>query len=506
MTMLYLGLDIGTSVIKASAFDDAGDLVTTARESVSIVRRHAGWAEQDPLAVWRAVARCVRRVAAANLANEWRAVGVAAQGDGCWLVDEDLRPVAPAALWMDGRAAQLVESWVAEGTDRAYFAATANVPFPGAVPALLRWYEIHEPETLRRARWLLSCADWVVARLTGSVTTDHVNAARSVRDTGHAGWSPTLAASIGLGDWSHLLPPSSPSAGLRGAVTPPAARETSLPVGLPVMAASLDVAATMVGAGAAVPGDAVTILGTTALSAVVSEQPVLTPDMIGFNTAMPWAGWARSMAAMAGTTNADWAAQVLGLRGSGADHRFFDLAESAPPGAGGALFLPFIAPGGERAPFVQPAARAGFFGLDASADRATLARAVIEGVGLAVRHCHAFLPHSSDPVWITGGGARSRMWCQVIADLLRRPVVRADVSEPGALGIVMTAAVALGDRAWQSTTMERRIQRGQTFEPGPAADAYDELYSLYVRVIADHRELWDIRAKTVWPARGQSGG
>ena len=497
---LYLGLDVGTSVVKASAFDASGATIATARERMPVSRSRPGWAEQDPVAVWRAVARCMRRLSTVTPAHEWRAIGVAAQGDGCWFVDGQLRPVGPAAVWLDGRAAPIVESWIADGTDRAYFRETANVPFPGAVPALLRWYELHDLQTLARARWLLSCADWVVACLTGTVTTDPVNASRGVTDTALAGWNCELAAALGLGDWSHLMPPMKPALSVRGAITARAARETSLPIGLLVMAASMDVYATMLGAGVAEPGDALTIIGTTALNTVVVEGPVFEPEMVGFNGPMPSRGWARSMAAMAGTINVDWVANMLGLRGSRPAERLVELAAEAAPGAGGVLFLPFIAPGGERAPFVRPSARAGFVGLDAGSDRAVLARATVEGVALAIRHCHSFLPESCAPLWVTGGGSRSRLWCQVVADMLGRRVVRVDVEEPGTLGMAMSAAVAMGDLPSMSGGIERWVRRGDAFDPVGAGGVYDELYALYVHAIQAHVPLWEERVSTAWPA------
>ena len=447
--------------------------------------------------MWRAAARCIGRVSGATTGHDWRAIGVAAQGDGCWLVDERLRPIVDSPLWLDGRAASVVSGWATDGVDRAYFQATANVPFPGAVPALLRWYELNDRRSLETARWLLCCADWVVACLTGTVTTDPVNASRGVTDTAHPGWSPGLARVLGLSDWSHLLPPVS-SLG-RGNLTARAARATSLPSGLPVMAGTLDAAATMLGAGVAEPGDALTILGTTALNAVVAQGPVFEPEMVGFNTPMPSGGWSRTLAAMAGTTNAGWVAGLLGLRGPSAPERLVSLAAGAPPGAGGILFLPFVAPGGERAPFVRPSARAGFVGLDTGTGRAALARATLEGVALAVRHCRSYLPESRDPLRITGGGSRSRLWCQIIADLLRQRVVRVEVEEPGALGAAMLAAVAIGDLPSLSAGIERWVRRGEGFRPGGAADAYDELYQLYVHAIEAHLPLWDERDRTVWP-------
>jgi len=160
--------------------------------------------------------------------------------------------------------------------------------------------------------------------------------------------------------------------------------------------------------------------------------------------------------------------------------RLTDLANAAPPGARGVLYLPFIAEGGERAPFVQPAARAGFIGLTSSVDRPVLARAVMEGVALAIRHCHSFLPSAEGTTRLTGGGARSRLWCQMVTDLLGRPVVRIEIDEPGALGVAMAAATELGDLPSLPEAIDRWVGRGETFEPGPSAATYEALYGVYV--------------------------
>jgi sugar (pentulose or hexulose) kinase len=331
------------------------------------------------------------------------------------------------------------------------------------------------------------------------VVSDPVNRARGVTDAGLPGWSHSLAAALGIADWSRLYPPVSASIGPRGTITEGAARQTGLPVGLPIMAAMLDAAASLLGAGIAQPGDALTVLGTTALSAVVAEGPVWEPEMIGFNWPMPTRGWARNLASMAGTTNADWAARLLGFRGRGGAARLAALAEGAPAGAGGCVFLPFTAPGGERAPFVKPSACAGFVGLNAETSRAILARSVLEGVALAIRHCYASLPPAKAPVRITGGGSRSRAWCQIIADTLGREVIRVDVEEPGATGVAMAAAAAIGDITSVATAAEDWVRLGERYRPTEAARIYDALYRLYTHAIDSQSKLWDERATTSWP-------
>ncbi|HYF92416.1 MAG TPA: FGGY-family carbohydrate kinase [Symbiobacteriaceae bacterium] len=496
--MPYLmGIDAGTSVVKCAIFDDQGETVAVSSHSVPILTPHSGWAEQDPVSVWGAVCACTRSaLAKAGIhAGEIAALGVCAQGDGLWLVDADLRPVRPAPLWLDGRAGALVEAWQGEGADREYYRWTGSVLFPGVQAALLRWMELHEPHVLRRARWGLYCTDWIVACLTGRVVTDRSNGSRATRALETGAWSPELARVLGLGTGSDLLPEVVDGGTVFGTVSPAAAAATGLPAGLPVASAMIDVSACLIGAGGVVPGNAVTILGSTALSTVISSAPVLEPEVVGINLPLPCGGWARLMSTMAGTLNLDW---VLGLVDLDLPTAMSEAA-SVPPGAGGILFLPFVSPGGERAPFVKPTARAGFFGLGQQTGRAQLVRSVLEGLALAVRHSYAHLPAVSGSVRLVGGGARSPGWCQILADMLGYEIEVLSTEELGALGVALSAGVTLGVLPDLPVALQQWVKPRHRYNPGPAAPLYGDLFRLYTALIDSQMPLWDQRAAISWP-------
>jgi sugar (pentulose or hexulose) kinase len=270
------------------------------------------------------------------------------------------------------------------------------------------------------------------------------------------------------------------------------------------MACTVDVPAAMYGAGVARLGDALAILGTTAVVMVVTDTMILEPELVGFNIPVPPTHWARTMATTAGTSNIDWAAAVLGLGGPGSGERLASLAQSAPSGSSGLLFLPFVGPGGERAPFVKPSARAGFVGLDAGTTPDLIARSVIEGVALSLRHCWSFLPPKSGPLVLTGGGARSALWCQLLADMLQTELVRTDVDQPGSRGAAMMAAVGAETFASMLEAIDAWVRPGERFAPGPARAVYDSLFDLYLEAIDAHVRLWDQRATTTWPSTTES--
>jgi erythritol kinase len=485
--------------VKAAAFSDDGRQIATARESIALAHPRPGWAEQELEDIWTAVCRCTTALTSSLPQAHWRAVGLAAQGDGCWLLDEALRPVGPSPVWLDGRAGAIVGEWQRDGTAESFFRLTGNVIFAGATPALLHWCQAERGSMLDASSWLLSCADAIAALLTGQVATDPVSASRGVARPAEPGWSTQVADLLGIdGRWAQLGPAVSPVVGGRGPVTPGAAEATGLTAGTPVLAATIDVLATMVGAGLRRPGDSMVVLGTSAMSIALTPELLMQPET-GFNLPFVAGGWARIMATSAGTTNVDWAAALLGLPGPDPIGQLLALAAQAPAGAGGVVFLPYTAEGGERAPFVRPAARASLSGLDGGFGRADLARAVLEGVALSIRHCHQFLPTSKCPLAVAGGGARSELWCQIVADVLARDVVQLEGTEPGTRGAALLAAADPGSGRSLESVQAAWVHPGRTFSPGADAATYDTLFDVYLATVEAQTPTWELRAATTWP-------
>jgi sugar (pentulose or hexulose) kinase len=293
---------------------------------------------------------------------------------------------------------------------------------------------------------------------------------------------------FGLTGLSAKLPEAKDSESLAGTVMREAALATGLREGTPVAIGAGDVPSTVTGASALEDGMTMAILGTTCMVGVVSDEPVFEPPDLGLLFTLPGRMWFRAMVNVAGTLNLDWAIETI-MGGEGDDPRRFARTEKMiagiPIGAEGVVFLPYLSDSGIIAPVVEPRARAGFHGLTPRHGRGHLMRAVYEGVVLAMRDLLAALPGGGDEILLTGGGAASRLWTQMIADALGRTVLVPAGTEFGARGAALLAGTAIG---WfpsirAASLATRHIARRHV--PDPAAKpAWDAAFAVY----AAHRD------------------
>lgn len=436
--MSALAVDVGTSMIKCVVFDDEGHEVAVVRQPTEVRRPHPAWAEQDMDAVWNAVVFTIR-TALPQVPDEVRFLAVTAQGDGCWLVDAAGRPTGPAILWSDGRAAPIVERWQHEGVLGEAFARNGSLTFAGLPNAILTWLAEHDPARLERSATSLYCGGWLFLRLTGAVVVDESDASAPFLDLGSRTYSPELRSLFGM-DWAErLLPEVRPDDGRVEPLTTGAAAELGLPAGLPVVLAPYDVASTALGTGAVDVGQACSILGTTLCTAVVRDRVDTESDPAGLTLALDSSGRVlRAFPTLAGTEVLTWAAKVLDVDSPQA---LGELAERAAPGADGLMFLPYLSPAGERAPFLDADARGTWWGLSLEHGRAELARSVFEGLTYVIRDC---LAADTTELRVCGGGANNEAWRQLIADVTGLPTVCSEDSEVGAKGAFLTGLAATG--------------------------------------------------------------
>ncbi|MBA0050987.1 carbohydrate kinase [Streptomyces sp. AJS327] len=481
---VILGIDIGTSVTKAVAFDhDRTPLASASRRS-DVRRLSGGRVEQDLEEVLGTVAEVVRETAAA-LPVPPTAIALTGQGDGLWLRDAAGRAVRPAISWMDGRAAGLVSGWLADGTVGEVYARTGSGMFPGCHAPLLAWLQEHEPESLRSAAVAGYCVDAVAQRLTGQVCVDASDATLPLLDPVTREYAREALAACGIEEQARLLPPPA-APGTVLALDAEGARLLGLPEGLPLTAGPYDLPACAIGGGVREPGDGLLIVGTTLACQVLT-------DRVEISTSAEPAGmwlctpdrerWLRAMPAMVGTAALEW---VLALTGGGTTDLDGFLADS-PPGARGAHALPFLSEAGERAPFVDPAARGRIDGLTLGHGRADAVRAVCEAIGYAARHCLE-TAGLTGTLAACGGGTRSGPWAQLFADVLGRPVRIPTETEVGALGAVTVARRALGE------PFPEGGQPFRTVDPRPEHRAvYEHGYARYRAALTGARAGWEPR-------------
>ncbi|MER8225782.1 FGGY-family carbohydrate kinase [Streptomyces sp. NPDC094143] len=469
---MYVGIDVGTSMVKAAAFDAAGRQLAVKARPVGL-SLHGGVVEQDMEEVYAAVVGVLGALTAA-VAEPVEFAGLTGQGDGVWLVDAEGRPVRAAASWMDGRAHELVDRWLADGTFETVFRRTGSALFPGCPGPLLAWLDRHEPKALDTARAALYCKDVVFRRLTGAgPTTDVSDASMPFLDPRTRTYDDRVVELLGLSHRRGLLAPVSDPVATAGA------RGEGLPAGTLIANGPYDLPACALGAGVTSPGDGLLIVGTCLASLVATTELDLTGEPAGLYISTDRPGhWLRAMPAMVGTAALDWVLSTTGVRHDEVD----GLLAQAPPGAHGVRVLPYFAPSGERAPFVEPRLRAELTGVSLESTRGDLVRATCEGIGYAARHCLEAAGLTGS-LAVCGGGTRSPAWTRLLADVLGRPL-RVVEGEVGARGAVLAAAERFGAGldapAWTRPTA--------VVEPDPGRAAfYTEGYAEHLERLAGAR-------------------
>ncbi|WP_064743147.1 FGGY-family carbohydrate kinase [Pseudonocardia spinosispora] len=507
--MSVISVDAGTTMIKAVGYDGDGVESCVVRQETTLARRQAGWVEQDMAEVWNAVVHAVRTVVA-ELDEPPDYLALTAQGDGCWLVDNLGRPTGPAILWNDGRAAAIVEQWRSDGLLEDAFRVNGSMGFAGLPHAILTWLRRYNPDRLRRSSAALTCGGWLFSKLTGRVGVDSSDAAAPFVDPRTGEYSTMLLQRFDMA-WARSLLPEILDGRRRVAeLSAVAAAQLGVPEGTAVVLSSYDIASTSVGCGAVEPGQACSILGTTLCTEMVIDSAALDAALAG-----PPAGLTiplgvpdrmlRALPTLAGGEVIQWACRMLGLDSPG---DLGELAREVPPGAGGLSFLPYLSPAGERAPFLNDAARGSLMGLSFEHTRSHVARAVLEGLTLVIADCLATSTVAPTELRVCGGGAASATWCQLIADITGVPTSRSSDSEIGARGAMVLGATYTRASPDVSSAVGRYVTVRDTFAPDAEAHAeYTELYRDFLALREIAGEGWPrlARMRTRAPSLTSAG-
>lgn len=459
MKDLLIGIDAGTSVIKSVAFDLSGRQLAMASVTNTFVTLEGGGAEQDLDQTWRDMVETVRELATKipDLERRTAAIAITGQGDGTWLIDGDGLPVGRAWLWLDARAGHLVEEMRGDTRDRTRFEITGTGLNACQQGAQLSWLKRNGPEILERAATAFHCKDWLYFKMTGERATDPSEGTFTFGDFRSRSYSDEVLDILDLTTHRRLLPPMLEGTTDHHPLSVSAAGETGLLAGTPVVLGYVDMVSTALGAGLYDPSGTVgcTVIGSTGIHTRLARTPddvVLNDNASGYTIAMPVPGaYAQLQSNMAATLNIDW---LLGLArdvltASGAKPSRDELlkaldvwVEGSEPGS--LVYQPYISLAGERGPFVDPDARAGFIGLSVKHGFGDLARAVLEGLAFAARDCYEAMGSMPSEIRLSGGAARSPSLRRIIAAATRAQVRTSSRQEAGAAGAAMMAAVRLG--------------------------------------------------------------
>jgi xylulokinase len=490
MAELLLGIDVGTSAVKAGVFAADGRLLGIGRSACPVSNPRPGWAECDPERWWRSLQEAL---AAACVEADCNPADIAAIGTGVLFpciapLDAGGNPLHAALLYCDQRSLAQVRAIEAKAGRAEFEARIGNRLVPGTCAVTsLAWLRDERPDAYAGARAMGFANTFLNARLTGELAADPSHAALSglidISDPWQ--WDKGLCDLLGIDP--HLLPRIAGSAEVMGGVTRQAADATGLGSGTPVVAGAGDVIVSAVGGGTASSRTIVYIVGSTDCVAL----PCTAPPADG-----AWASSAyvpRDMWLGIGTTTSsgvsvEWfCREVLGAGGSGAVDEMTRLAEQSPPGSNGLLFLPYLQ--GERTPVWDPEARGVFVGITSSTTRADLARSVLEGTAFAFAEILATAPRVARDevaeIRAVGGGTRNRLWNQIKADTTGRPIEILDFQETGTLGAALLAGLGAGVYSSfdEAVGVARSVTSVAVVTPRPEMTrAYAETVELYGRV------------------------
>jgi xylulokinase len=448
-----IGLDVGTSGVKAVAISPEGDVLATADESYPLSTPRPGWAEQDPEDWWRAAEACLARLPDAP-------IGLSGQMHGLVVLDDAGRVLRPAILWNDQRTqAECDEIERRVGFERLV-ELTGNRALTGFTAPKLLWLRAHEPETYARIRHILLPKDYVRFRLTGERAIDAADASGTLLyDVADRRWSEEVCEALEIPlEW---LPPAFESTEVAGAG---------------------DQAAAALGVGIAAPGPVSVVLGTSGV--VFAVLPAYAPDAQArlhvFCHAVPGT-WHAMGVMLSAAGSAAWLRHVLDVGHAVLDEE----AAGWEPGAEGLLFAPYLA--GERTPHPDPDARGSFTGLSIRHDRGALWRAMLEGVAYGLLDSLELLRSLGarpEIGRVSGGGARSELWLRVVASVLGLPLERMESEEGSAFGAALLAGIKAGVFKDADEAVARSVRTRDRIEPEPAwvdayARGYDRFRSLY---------------------------
>ena len=485
---LLLGLDAGTSSIKAALFNTGGDVIAVGSAPVPTSRPRPGWVEQDPDDIWGATVTAVRAALATANAKPEEVLGVAACGNSPTLIllDSDGRPVRPAIVWQDTRAGDAARAVAARLGDRWVDAMGARFPVNHSFSTgRLLWLRKNEPDALDRADKAIEPKDYLHFRLTGVVGTD-VWAAKGLANLRTGRFIEELGEIAGVS--ADLLPTIRQPHEVVGFVRAAAAAQLGLRAGTPVATGWTDGICTLLGTG---------VYGASGAAFLSSG----TSDVVGNITPGPAAGGRRVLEAPApgnqrvsmaqsqsGGASLVWFADAFC---DGRVDRALALAERAEPGAGGLLFLPYLQ--GERAPIWDDRARGVFFGISTGHGLPEFARAVLEGVALCDRHLTEALEENTG-VRVErlrpAGGVWDGLWGRIRADVLGRPLELTS-EQPATLGAAMLAGVAAGVWPDLAEATAATVRVTGRIEPDAAKGAlYGALFGKYVALYPRVRDLY----------------
>ncbi len=482
MTTYFIGIDSSTTATKALLLDDSGAVVGVASSEYGYDTPKPLWSEQHPHLWWDGTVSSIRQVLADSGIDPAavKGIGLTGQMHGLTLLDAAGQVLRPALLWNDQRTGAECDEILAKLGKERLIRITGNDALTGFTAPKILWVKNNEPEIYAQIKQILLPKDYVRFRLTGEYATDKAGGAGTLLfDVQARDWSPEVLAALGIDPaW---LPPTFEGTATTGVISAEAAAATGLRAGTPVVGGGGDQAANGVGIGAVVDGVVSLSLGTSGVVFASADQFVVEPEgrLHAFCHAAP-GKWHLMGVMLSAAGSLRW------YRDTVAPGVEFDALVSAaadvPPGSEGLLFLPYLT--GERTPHPDPLARGAFVGLTVRHTQAHMTRAVLEGVSFGLRDGFELMKAAGladvTQVRVSGGGAKSPLWRQILADVFNAEIVTMNTAEGAAYGAALLAGVGAGVWPDVPAACEALLAVTGSTQPQPeAVAAYNELYPYY---------------------------
>lgn len=495
-----IGLDSSTTATKALLIDDKGTVLGVESTEYDFETPHPLWTEQHPDLWWQGTVQSIRKLLDRLSINPQEIVGIGVTGQmhGLVLLDEHGEVIRPALLWNDQRTGPQCDTIRARLGKKKLIAITGNDALTGFTAPKIVWVQEEEPDLYAKARHVLLPKDYVRFKLTGEHATDKAGAAGTLLfDVAQRDWSDEVLKALNID--RTLMPQTFEGTEITGRTTKEAAALTGLPEGIPVVGGGGDQAAQAVGVGAVKEGIVALTLGTSGVIFASSNTPAIEPDgrLHAFCHAVP-NRWHMMGVMLSAAGSLRWYRDTVAP-----DVSFADLSSEVADvsrGCDGLLFLPYLT--GERTPHPDPYARGAFIGLTVRHERKHMTRAVLEGVGFGLRDSFTLIEGSGLPkaekVLISGGGAKSPYWRQILADILNAELSTINTAEGAAFGAALLAGVGTGIWPDIDAAHSDVIEITGTTTPDPeAAEAYEVYYRLYRELYPALKPANDAIAKLI---------
>lgn len=482
--MKFLGIDVGTGGSRAVVIDDNGKVLATAiAVHEDFISPEIGWAEQNPEDWWRACVLAIREVLQTVNAEEIAAIGFSGQMHGSVFLDDSDKVIRPALLWCDQRTEKQCREITEKIGAEKLITLVSNPAVTGFTLPKILWLRENEPQNFKKVKSILLPKDYIRLKLSGDKASDVADSSGTLLfDVPNRKWSDEMLSAFEIDE--KLLPKVYESIEVTGKISKTAADVTGLKVGTLLVAGAGDNAAGAIGMGITEKGKTSSTIGTSGVIFAVTDAPKL--DLKGRIHTLCHAipnRWHNTGVTLAAGLSFKWFRENFG------DGKLYDElvneAEKVSSGSDGAIWLPYLM--GERSPHLDPNARAAFVGLTASHTKAHLTRAVLEGVAFSLRDSLEIFKESGaeiSSVRLGGGGAKSKLWRQIQADVYNKSVEIIEADEGAAFGAAILAGVGAG--AWKTVdeACEKTIHVTEKIEPNAASveklnrnyEAYKTLY------------------------------